>query len=243
MKSRICMLFLLLSTLGYASQDSAKESDLYYSIGNVVITEVTSESDQIAADEFFNQKDSYVLRSIRPDGAAKKGGGAISVINNFLVLGQKLWKIVEGGTPVANVSNLKTLDVLPSSGGKSLKAFDLSGWSLPRARAYKVEIENGLGMKVVTFHYRLFYSFGGSFDGSGAYLTGVTVEPRTVSPAWGFKFDAESKLISVTDIGNKSTGQNAALTLQLTYRVRSVVSDVTRTETYTITGDGKVYEY
>lgn len=230
----------LLMTYGLAQahlDESTPVSSKYFEITDIVVEDVTSEIDELDAIEDFNRS--------RPNQnlVEKRKNDPFTLINNFIVLGEKIWKIVEAGKPIANIANMKTLDVLPGGKGGNIQAFDLSGWSLPRVRAYKVEMKNGFGAKVIDFKYRLFYSHGGSLDGSGAYLTGVTFEPTLVSPSWGFKLDVETALVSVTDVGNTASGQVAALTVQLRYRARSIVSDMTRTVTYTITGDGRVLEY
>ncbi len=249
MKTFVLLNLFVFASLSFANDGSTLGTQVdqskYFEISDIEVTDVTDEIDvEEALIDYQNRmmEKTYVERreqQITPGG----GGNVINIINQLLVIGEKIWKIVEGGRPVANVANMKTVDVLPSSEGKSLKAFDLSGWSLPRVKGFKVEIKNGFGMKVITFHYRLFYSYGGTLDGSGAYLSGVTVEPRIVSPAWGFSFDVETHVVNVANIGNKNTGETAALTLQLRYRAKSVVSDVTRTETYTFVGDGRLLTY
>ena len=163
-------------------------------------------------------------------------------IERFIIIGQKIWEIVKEGRPTVNVADINAVDILPGIEGKDLTAFDLSSWSLPKVKYYQVEMKNGLGQKVIDMQYRIFFSYGGTYDGSGSYLAGITVEPTHVKAHWGFNLDMS---VEVTSVVNMGTIENPlpALSLQIRYHVSSVVSDSKNRDTYTIVGDGRLIEY
>ena len=165
-----------------------------------------------------------------------------SVIGQFILVGEKIWSIVHEGRPLVSVSNASSLDVLPNIGADGVSAMDMTSWSLPQVKGFRVRMKNTWGVTVFDLEYRIFYSFGGTYDGKGSYLAGVTIEPTHVHVKWGFNVDVNVEVVSITNVGTLEDPV-PALTLQLHYNVSSLMSNSTNRDTYTIVGDGRLIEY
>ena len=160
----------------------------------------------------------------------------------FMVVGERIWELVKEGQPKVDVAKIKTLDVLPRLPSQTITAFDLTSWSLPQSSSYRIRVKNGWGKIVVDISYRIFYSYGGTYNGKGAYLTGVAVEPTHVHARWGFNVDMGVEVVSITNLGNRENPL-PALTFQIHYHIQSVMSASENRDTYTVIGDGQLIEY
>lgn len=224
-------------------------NDLQWEIESVEVREITSSLDLEALENRYKDRDITPSpdRPARPNrpGTSRPNSRPMQVVNDFLVVGEKLWSIVEYGAPITDISELNTIDVLPNVQGEGIVAADLSAWSLPRVRAYEYVAKNYLGMEVIKFRYRIFFSHSGTFDGSDAYISGLVFEPTYVSATWGFKLNVENDLVSVTNLGGEGLeySKNVAANVQLRIRAQSPVSNIVHTRSYTITGDGQLFEY
>lgn len=155
------------------------------------------------------------------------------IFDKLVLFGQKIWKIVEAGKPVANFSTQRA-DILPQ-GTKEWQT--LSGWQYPTSKRFERVIRNKWGADVVTFRYRIVYNWGGSLNGKGAYLMGVTVYPEVVNVAWGWSFNATA---SIPTIMNAGTTENptAAAEILISSSVRTPLTSLDNTESYYVRGDG-----
>jgi hypothetical protein len=155
------------------------------------------------------------------------------IFDKLVLLGQKIWKIVEAGKPVSNFAAQRA-DVLPQG---IAQWQSLAGWQVPMSKRFERVIKNKWGVNVVTFRYRILYNWGGNLNGKGAYLMGVTVYPEIVDVAWGWSFDATVSIPTITNAGT-TTNPTAAAELLVSSKVRTPLTSLDNTESYYVRGDG-----
>ena len=77
----------------------------------------------------------------------------------------------------------------------------MENWQLPKSKTYRVVYKNLYGVEVISFTYTLHFQYGGSYEGSGKYLTGVIVSATDLFVSWGFDFSAQTEVLSVANLG------------------------------------------
>jgi len=206
-----------------SAQDINFQADPYFEISKVTVKEV----------ETPYYKDNELVQ-------AKDLGAMIMQAGQLIAFGKEVWKIAEAGRPVMNTSSMQTITVLPKTeDGQVVSPLDMELWKLPSSKSFRVEYRNGFGILVVGFTYTVVYQWGGSYEGKGKYLTGVNVMADDISVAWGYDFSASSKLVSITNTGSKVNPVVAAI-FNISYRVKTVIKDQTSSETFYVTGSGKI---
>lgn len=158
-------------------------------------------------------------------------GISISQILNF---GSKLWKLVEKNKPVSNLTTV-TANALPANTDGNW--LSLENWSEPRGRIYSVTYKNLYGIEVVNFDYRLTFTPGGSYQGSGQYLSNVAVNPQNLSVSWSYNVDATAKVVNVLNARSKANPL-AGMEVLVDWRVKTVVKDMRSSTSFFVKGDG-----
>lgn len=155
------------------------------------------------------------------------------ILDKIILLGKKVWNIVEAGKPVANFTSARA-DLLP----QGITTWQqLGGWQVPVSRRYERKIQNKFGASVVHFRYRIIYTWGGNLNGKGLYLMGITVYPEIVDVAWGWKFDAKASIPTVANAGS-SAFPTAAAEVLISSQIRTPLTHLDNTESYYVRGDG-----
>ena len=220
MRTMASILALALWSNAYAfASPATKTTDPYFLVGSDQTTELAVSPIEVTPDA-----DWEVMTGI---------GETIIILDRLITLGEKVWKIVEAGRPTANFSNQR-VDVVPQGINRWQ---ELSGWQIPVSKRYERKIKNHYGADVVTFRYRIIYNYGGSYNGQGAYLMGVTVYPEVVEVAWGWSFDATASVPTFANAGN-SENPVAAAELLISSRVRTTLTHLENSESYYVRGDG-----
>lgn len=211
-------------TVNASEKIHAQKNDPYFDIASVEVKEVEAD---------LTDKDVELVGN-------KNLGAVIMQARELIAFGKEVWKIIEAGRPVSNNQAMQTITVLPKGeDGQTVDVLDMENWQLPKAKSYRVEYKNGFGMTVIGFTYTVVFQYGGSFEGKGKYLTGVNVMADDITVSWGFNFEAQSQLLSITNTGTKENPV-AAATLTVKYRAKSVVRDISSSETFYVTGSGKI---
>ncbi len=234
--------------LGMASSAFATDK-AYFEIKKVTVRDVT-EQYATAAELFAKGKMGLVedCNSQRPlrvkytdSSDANDSVNPLNVIelivDQIINIGKKIFAIVDAGRSVVNVK-LDTANALPA--GLTCWS-DLSGWNIPQSKVYNVTYENGFGMAVVDFSYRVTYTAGGTADGVGKYITNATFMPANLSVAWGFDFDATAQIPSVFNTGSKRDPV-AGMQMNMEWKVTSPVAYESATESYFVSGENKLIE-
>lgn len=167
----------------------------------------------------------------------KSIGQVVMAAESLLAFGKKVWEIISAGKPSSTSSYAAPISVLPAMDREGQAFYEMENWSVPRVQQYDVVYENMLGMEVVSFTYGVYYQSGGTYEGTGSYLTGVNVNATNIKVAWGFKFNATSELVSISNMGTKAN-PNAAATININYTASSFLQTHSQSEAFHITGTG-----
>ena len=165
-------------------------------------------------------------------------GEVVLAVDQLIATGKKIWALVEAGRPVVSQS-FSSISVLPRVEDPALAFYGMENWSAPKSLRYKVEYSNFYGMNVISFVYSIHFQYDGTYHGHGRYLTSVNIVANTVEVAWGFEFDAKSTLVAITNRGTVKEPV-AAATLQVFYRAKSILKDISSTSSYHVDGNGGI---
>lgn len=240
-------LVALAITIGMASTASAVDSK-YFEIKKVTVTDVTA---QYAQSEIMAKQPGFlddcgtpaaqIVPRFASDAASFNPVESLNVVDvvvdQIINIGKKIFAVIAQGKPVVNVK-VDTANALPA--GLTCWS-DLSGWNIPQTKVYNVQYENGFGMTVVDFSYRLTFTAGGSANGVGKYITNATFMPANLSVAWGFSFDANAVVPTVLNTGSR-TSPVAGMQMNMAWKVNSLTSHEEGTETYFASGANKLTE-
>lgn len=169
-------------------------------------------------------------------------GAVIMTVEKLLALGTKIWDIVKKGRPVVTMNFATPISVLPKTDDPNSTFFDMENWSAPNFRKYKVEFKNLFGSVVVGFTYTVQFQHSGTYEGKGQYITGLSVNASDVAVSWGFEFDASSALITISNRGRRDNPL-AAATVKIDYTAKSVLRQITSSESFHVTGNGQVSKF
>lgn len=231
-------------TLGMASSAFAVDK-AYFEIKKVRVTEVTEQfpqTDMMAANGLnadCNSSEMTLAPKFTGDTSDKVNPlNAIELfVDQIINIGKKIFNVINAGRPVVNIK-IDTANALP----KGLTCWaDLSGWNVPQSKVYNVQYENGFGMVVVDYSYRVTYTAGGSADGIGKYITNATFQPANVSVGWGFQLDATAMIPSVFNTGSKRDPV-AGMQMNMEWKVTSPMAHEQSVESYFVSGDNKLIQ-
>lgn len=238
-------LLVLALSLGMASSAFATDK-AYFEVKKVKVTDVTEKYAQaglLKAGGLNQNCDSSQLPLVSKYsgddtiGSTDPLKGIELVLDQIINIGKKIFNVIEAGRPVVNIK-IDTANALP----KGLTCWsDLSGWNMPQSKVYNVQYENGFGMTVVDFTYRVLYTAGGSADGVGKYITNATFQPANVSVSWGWELDAVASIPSVFNTGSK-VSPVAGMQMNMEWKVTSVAAHEQGAETYFVSGDNTMVQ-
>jgi hypothetical protein len=156
-------------------------------------------------------------------------------LEDLWVLGEKIYKVIENGKPVLNIST-ENWSVLPR-GVK--EARDLSEWKEPVRIGYVLKAKNLYGMEVINVRYLVQFVPGGKLEGKGAYLAHVTVIPSTAEVAWGYTLNIEASAREALNVGTVED-PIAAFSTDVRVQVKTLLKESVSTLTTFMTGEGKI---
>jgi hypothetical protein len=169
-------------------------------------------------------------------------GEIIMIADKLIALGEKIYKIIEKGKPVVTM-NSTPVSVLPKDEkGGYVDAFYLENWKAPKSQKFRVITKNYLGMTPASFEFMLIYTYGGSLNGKGKYLTGAQIKPTAVDVKWGYKLDASFKVQSIMNQGTNEDPVAAAV-LMIDYRIWTILQDTSHNKTFFVNGKGQASAY
>jgi hypothetical protein len=156
-------------------------------------------------------------------------------LQGLITLGKEIWQIVKDGAPVVNFKN-ESASVIPQG---ALCPFSMSQWSLPMVKTFELNYKNKFGMEMIYFTYKVIYSYGGMYQGKGAYLANVSIHPKDIRLKWGQSFDANVKIASALNMG---TVENpiAGLEISLDWVIQNPIMDTQSNRTYFVDGLGNL---
>lgn len=170
-------------------------------------------------------------------------GKVIQAARDMVALGEAIYELVKKGRPT-NITEYAPISVVPRDPEtkEHVDPFELEGFSIPVEKNFTAKIKNGAGKEVVSFTYRVIYSYGGSFNGTGKYLTGVNIIPGSVKTSYGWDFNASMKLSGIMNHGSK-LDPVAGVMITVKYQMNSWSNAFERNDTMHITGRGELKSY
>lgn len=244
----------------FAETLDTPESILEHTIGSITIEEVFN------AAPFVPQLPGPTIPSIPGGGITPptgpgmgpgpgNGGGGqgrtaldntrqvISTARDFVALGEAIYNLVQKGKP-SNVTQYEAISVVPRDPqtGDYVDPFDMEGFGIPEERNFTARIKNGAGTEVVRFDYTLIYSYGGSYNGTGQYLTNVMIVPKYIKTSHGWDFNATMSLAGIMNHGSKANPVAGAM-VTIKYQMNSWRAAFERNDTIHVTGKGQVRSY
>jgi hypothetical protein len=154
-------------------------------------------------------------------------------LDAIINIGQKIWTIVEKGQPVVN-AQLNSASAMPD-GIHDWK--ELTGWKQPRSASYRVHYTNLFNMNVVDFTYRVLFTYGGSLNGQGRFVTGATIVPAQLDVAWGYSFKSVVEIPTVINMGSKENPV-AGIQMNVNWVVGTVLKHSESRSSYFVDGNG-----
>lgn len=231
--------------LGLSASLSHALQEQFDSIYSVDMYEyVTTKSGSKRKVLIHNSGTSNVFMALAKSQGVKKVNkkGILMMTRQFIALGKELYALIQAGEPVVNVIS-EPVQVLPfNESAQVIPAINLSGWKAPVVKKYRIETKNYLGMTPVVFEFMLLFSYGGSQDGHGSYITGAEIKPTLVDVQWGFEFNANFKLQTILNEGS-ATNPIAGAVLMLDTEVKTPIQQRQLNKTFYINGLGDLSAY
>ena len=212
--------------------DTPFRDDPYFKIDSIKVTEIP-----VTVSELYPAESEE-----KEELSAKNLGQIIMSIDKLIALGTKIWEIVKKGKPVTNLSFAKPVSVLPNGETPQTAFSQMTGWSAPTTRKYRIEYTNLLGMNVISFDYTVYFQHSGQYQDKGDYITGLTVRASNVAVSWGFEFNASSELETISNRGSRDNPM-AAATIRINYQASSVLRDIQSSESFHVSGNGDILKF
>ena len=255
---------LLVASLGSYAGTISKTVDLEKSIQSVELTEVapsyvylndispdlakgtnqdaTQINDGAPAQDTQtgNTGGAFSVNGAQLEQANQSLGTIVEITDRLIAIGQKIWKIVESGKPVQDISGvIPSVSVLPRGLEDGGSLYDMFGWSEPIVKSFNLDYKNAVGATVITLRFSVMMQYGGTDGKGGVYLSGVSIVPDQVKVAWGWDFNAQTRLINIT---NRGTAENpiAAATLELAYQVKNAETNESKRIRFFVDANGKI---
>lgn len=198
---------------------------------NAIAEDYTLQVRQIAEGPVTALEKEMLEREAEAQCTAREGFD----LQQLITLGKEIWQIVKDGAPVISFAS-NSASAIPAG---AECAFKMSGWSIPQSKTFELAYKNKFGTEMIYFTYKLIYSYGGTFNGRGAYLANVAIHPVDIRLKWGQKFDATVKTAKAINIG---TDENpiAGLEISIDWDINTPVMETQSNRTYFVDGLGRV---
>lgn len=173
----------------------------------------------------------------------ERTGKVIQTARDIVALGEAIYELVKKGKPT-NVTEYAPISVVPKDPAtkEHVDPFELEGFSIPVQKSFTAKIKNGFGKEVVSFTYSVIYSYGGSFNGAGKYLTGVSIIPGAIRTTHGWEFNASMKLSGIMNHGTR-LDPVAGVLVTIKYQMNSMKTAFERNDTIHLSGLGQLTSY
>jgi hypothetical protein len=115
----------------------------------------------------------------------------------------------------------------------------MEGFSFPVEKMISAKIKSPTGGAAVEFNYKVIYSYGGSYNGVGKYLTGINIIPASVKVGHGWTLNSSMKLTGIMNHGTRANPIVGAM-ITVKYNMSSTTRAFERNDTIYISGDGSM---
>jgi len=233
-----------LAATGTVSRAAAMKDPKQYTLNEksvkVEVQEYTPDMDiKLPSDSGMKWVPDQIKNSpVRSDAKGNLGDNLV-ILDQIVNLTTKIWGIIKENQPVVNVTN-QYATAVPQGVASWTK---LTGWKGPKGYIYTFSVENLYGVKTVSVKYMITYTYNGSYQGTGRYLTAVTVEPLSVDVLWGYTYEMSAEVpdSSIVNAGTE-TDPVAAMQLVLKWKISTVLKSSQGRSVNYIRGDGYIQE-
>jgi hypothetical protein len=158
--------------------------------------------------------------------------GNVIYPSQIVNIGKNGWNVIIGSKGVSDAST-DFANGLPKG---TLSSMELSGASSPQHLTLRYYAKNGLGTTIIDVRYSLVFQYGADYEGTGKYLTTVSVVPVSVNVGFGFNVDFKIDFVQVT---NRGTAENpvAGMYMQGSFITSSNFQTEHNTIIFEISGD------
>ena len=166
-------------------------------------------------------------------------GEVIQVARDLVALGEGVYVLVKKGQPHVTTA-YSPVSVLPRDGARNyVDILDTENWRRPISRVTTVQFKNVYGFAIASLEYRVIFAYGGSYNGKGAYISAAQIVPSSAWAMFGVDLNAEMKVLGLTNHGTRENPV-AGILLQISYKVQTILSSISRNDTFHITGKGQI---
>lgn len=226
----LAALLTVTATAAFSAETNTQDQR-YYEISSVKVTPLSS----MEAKLYFQDLNTMADPGLSLGEVSSQLDVANVILDQIINMGKKVWNVIELGRPVANVTSM-VATALP----KGVEMWNqLEQWQAPRSQSFRVTFQNGFGVNVVDYVYRVVYVAGGSVAGKGKYIGYATIEPGLVQVAWGFTFNSNVTVPTVFNMGT-SDSPVGAMNLNVQWSVDTVLKHIQTSESYFINALGEM---
>lgn len=226
----------LLLTLGTAQA----KVDAAYQVKSIEIVDITERRPTKPIDNMVDDEPTPSETTPPPTDRIEQTGRIISTAKDVVALGEAIYELINKGRPKITTT-YAPISVIPKDPTtKEVVDFaDMEGFSMPVEKRFLAKVKNMANQEVVNFEYRLMYSYGGSYNGKGKYLTGVIIIPGNIRAKKGWNIDSSMSLSGIMNHGTKENPVAGAI-ITIKYSLSSMFSAFERNDTIHITGNGEM---
>jgi len=121
-------------------------------------------------------------------------------------LGERIWDFILTSKPNADYQTFKT-SVVPEG---ITSWTQLTQWSKPVVKVYRVAFTNMFGQSAGGFDYRITYFYSGTYHGKGKFIGQISVEPTNVHLKTGRQLKMRAEIEATLNMGTETDPVAAA---------------------------------
>lgn len=179
-------------------------------------------------------------------GGSSSGGNIGQVISNakdIVALGEAVYELVKKGKPRVQ-TDYAPINIVPKDpiSKEYVDPMELEGASFPTERSFRARVKNGAGVEVVVFNYKVVYTYGASYNGTGKYLANLLIVPGSIKATHGWEFNSTAKLSGMMNHGTRADPVAGAL-ITIKYNINSARYAFERNDTIHVTGRGEIRSF
>jgi hypothetical protein len=232
---KLIPLLVGLAVASAAKANSVSELEKnFFSIQTVSIEKIEDDTDKSLDDYLRLQNDDCAGDS----GLVMRQQDFDISLDQIINIGKKIWEVIVANKPVVDVQT-STANALP----KGIQCWDqLENWQFPKAQSYRIVYKNLMGVEVVRFTFRVIFTYGGQFNGTGHYITNATIIPAEVRVVWGYTFNAKVNVAKVVNLGSRRNPK-AGLEMSMDWVVKNPLIEDRKVSTFFLSGTGELASY
>ncbi len=127
-------------------------------------------------------------------------GGDRVTPGDIVTLGTRIWDFIVNSKPSATVSTLKT-SVVPV---EATSWRQLTGWSKPVSKVYRIEFTNIFGRVSGSFDYRITFIYGGKYKKKGKFIGQISFVPANIRLSTDRSLNVKAEMLDPLNFGTET---------------------------------------